>query len=1272
LNIFLSSTFRDLIRERKAVLDALHKKSASTLAMEYFVATPATPRETALEKLRASDVMVLVIGFKAGTLLPNGSGSTYTSAEYDELLRLGRQPLVFVKQKPRGKLGRPASWQNDEQDPEKKVALDSFKQRACETSTPAYFTTPDGLALAVIQALDEWEARGRPGSRVTFDSTEEYFRGKSSAHQFHILDFSTTLLGRGEQLRALSDFAKSDTKRVCILSGRGGIGKSKILYDWANLNPVDTVFLKDEPLWNEDSEKEIPVRCKILIVDDAHRQEALGRVLQLIQDTAGHRNLKLIVSTRPGSATPLLQQVLRKIDGAQVLQLPELQELNREQSRALAEEVLGTDLRNFAARLAEIGSNSPLVIVAGGRLITSRKIDPSTLTTLQEFRSTIFNRLLDEMDLQGPKFAIDPRPLLHLIAALGPVDVEQHEFQQSAQNLLGRRVDEILTTIDSLASNGIITPRPKPVRVLPDVLSDYLLEDCCISAMGRSTRYADQVYEFFGAHSLKNLMRNLAELDWRRSQPRESGLNLLNEIWADIYQRFQAGDEYERHRILTDISGGAIYQPDHVMGLVRTAIDHPVKLDPSPEGSQYRAGQDYVLSAVPTLLEATAFHPGRLRESVAILWEIASKETDRSTSADSAKAVLKRLASWHRFGDPALNFAMLVQAVHLSQRADAFTGDFTPFTLIEQILEREGEFNEWQDEITMSFGGFGLNYAAVGPVRESALDYLDYALDGDGNPAFHSVSLMQDLLRHFLNRVGRRSTKEEDEWQNRERERCLNALLRRYERPGSPLLKAKIYNALRSATAINCPEPTRKRATAALGNIVVDDAVAVVDAICTEEYQLPTLSTEFTEAGWEKPITELMMKGRSSLERLASGAGNQARFTIDQTQACIEVRVKTGGFHRFMLAFADRPDFLVEMADQLSSHPQIAQMVGHLSSVLNSIHVSDAVTFRQRALSALQSGAIHIIHASANNLRVFEGATEEDIAVIQAYAGYPDPIAKQGAIFAITYMGKFTELRQNLKDAVLSVHTDGNQVIAAYLADAFGPYGVPLTSLTRDEAAAVASEFLPVRDWEFAQGAIPRFLTRFVNLFPDETYTLLFNRIERDIRAREENGGASLRSFGLVHSNISFGGVPAEKRLQLGQHCITRLIASRSAGELADLFWIVAGFDEPALRLIVETAANVDEKGFRNIETLIGKAIPRLAFSNTRFTRDLLQHFTGGRRERLVEAIASQARSFRGGVFAGDPGDYMAQRNKQFADLVAGFPYEPGLEDLAKALRRFT
>ena len=194
------------------------------------------------------------------------------------------------------------------------------------------------------------------------------------------------------------------------------------------------------------------------------------------------------------------------------------------------------------------------------------------------------------------------------------------------------------------------------------------------------------------------------------------------------------------------------------------------------------------------------------------------------------------------------------------------------------------------------------------------------------------------------------------------------------------------------------------------------------------------------------------------------GNGDQARFIIDQTQSCLDLKLKTGGFHRFTLTFKDRPDFLAEMADQLAIHPNLARMTSHLSSVYTAIRLSDPSAFRKRALTALQSGATQIIYAAANNLRVFEAVDERDVAVIQAYARYSDPVAKRGASFAIAYMGEFVELRASLKEALLAIRTEGDGLIAVELAHAFGPYGIPLTSLTRTEATAVATQFLFVDD----------------------------------------------------------------------------------------------------------------------------------------------------------------------------------------------------------------
>ncbi len=78
------------------------------------------------------------------------------------------------------------------------------------------------------------------------------------------------------------------------------------------------------------------------------------------------------------------------------------------------------------------------------------------------------------------------------------------------------------------------------------------------------------------------------------------------------------------------------------------------------------------------------------------------------------------------------------------------------------------------------------------------------------------------------------------------------------DRPATPLLRATIYDALRSATGIGCPELIRRAATEALASIAVDDDVAVIDAIRTADHELPMLSTEFDHKVWEESIATLM------------------------------------------------------------------------------------------------------------------------------------------------------------------------------------------------------------------------------------------------------------------------------------------------------------------------------------------------------------------------------------------------------------------------------
>jgi hypothetical protein len=260
MKVFLSSTFTDLIAERDAVLKALRRKHQSALAMEDFLATPYTRLDTALLNLRASDVMILVIGFKAGSLLPNNSGMTYTSAEYSEAVKLGKHVLVFVKQEKKWPWSKRKEWLNKERSRIKAKALAEFRVEVGSRCTWESFATPDELALAVIQSLENWENQGRPGARKTLSSSAEFFESKAPLGAPPILDFTTSFFGREQEIHVLNSFLASDSQSVCIVSGRGGIGKNKLLHDWTKtIQNAQVVFLKDEPLWHEDSDKEVPV-----------------------------------------------------------------------------------------------------------------------------------------------------------------------------------------------------------------------------------------------------------------------------------------------------------------------------------------------------------------------------------------------------------------------------------------------------------------------------------------------------------------------------------------------------------------------------------------------------------------------------------------------------------------------------------------------------------------------------------------------------------------------------------------------------------------------------------------------------------------------------------------------------------------------------------------------------------------------------------------------------------------------------------------------------
>lgn len=96
--IFVSSTFRDLLEERQAVLEAILELNHIPCGMEAFPANNSTPFELIQRMIDDSDYYILIIGGRYGSLSENGI--SYTEMEYDYASEKKKQILCFIHSSP--------------------------------------------------------------------------------------------------------------------------------------------------------------------------------------------------------------------------------------------------------------------------------------------------------------------------------------------------------------------------------------------------------------------------------------------------------------------------------------------------------------------------------------------------------------------------------------------------------------------------------------------------------------------------------------------------------------------------------------------------------------------------------------------------------------------------------------------------------------------------------------------------------------------------------------------------------------------------------------------------------------------------------------------------------------------------------------------------------------------------------------------------------------------------------------------------------------------
>ena len=138
---FVSSTMKDLRKERAAVCEALLMQEVMPVSMEFFPCSNRKPEDFIRFKMSRCDFSILIVGNRYGS---KSNGKSFTEMEYDMANELGIPIYVFISD----------SKSDDSPESEDDImSLIAFKRRIKEEHTVAFFSNSDDLKAKVLNAV---------------------------------------------------------------------------------------------------------------------------------------------------------------------------------------------------------------------------------------------------------------------------------------------------------------------------------------------------------------------------------------------------------------------------------------------------------------------------------------------------------------------------------------------------------------------------------------------------------------------------------------------------------------------------------------------------------------------------------------------------------------------------------------------------------------------------------------------------------------------------------------------------------------------------------------------------------------------------------------------------------------------------------------------------------------------------------------------------------------------------------------------------------------
>jgi hypothetical protein len=1087
---------------------------------------------------------------------------------------------------------------------------------ASELNAPSVSEEDRLTAEWLLRRLDEIEGRlteleETVNRHLTEEHPKTFFEATASGREQgagSLFNFDQVFRGRQAHLQALDQLLDTPEALIAVLFGRGGIGKTKLLRDWSGSRTAWKVLWTNESRpWQPTTDREIPAQDTLLIADDAHRYPHLAQLIGMASRWRGPHKLKLVIGSRPSGRSYVNEKLAQFVDESSLIRCVPLQELTQQDTVDLAAEMLGSNYQHLATQLAAVSWDAPLVTVVGGRLIARGEIIPGLLGNHESFQRAVFDKFASECI---GKFQTGGKPkedLLHLIAALQPVNEQEQKFDTKAQEFLGWKSYEIRRNALALEEIGIAIRRRDAIRIVPDVLADYLLEQASVGPNHYLTGYPDAVFEAFHDSHLTNLLQNLAELDWRITQ-RDPETRLLENVWVRIRETFRAQKARPRRELLSALAGAAPFQPQAVHTILQIAMDE--QAETSYEYG-FRVTSDDALRHLPELLTATLFDERTSADSFRRLWSLS--QTGAGELQGRARRALEEAIGYKKYKSLTLNERVLSQVEGLALDPGAYASDFTPLDIVENLLDREIGHTE---QIAGGAGAFSVsslpvNYENVRPLRERALAVVERCLSS-GRPSIEvaAVDVLSKVLSEFRPNMRNRADAEEERWQDSERLRALEILDNRIQ--GGSLSLSLVWRIQKLLFWViergRLLSRVKDAATKIHEALVTPQLFEVFDVICSDEWEYNTVEDEFVSVSTRRREKE--DRGVAELRAHSVSVNEQIATVEVLAREALDAGVSLKSLESFLTTLCQRREFLQAFSEYLLTKDRSA-LFDSAGVIVPKWRQADLALF-SRYCTALAS---HSWRAAASIARYLgphlEQPIGQDVEILTVLASRTEPPVVAHLLLDLSRLGRIQSHRSIAMRLILSVDIGDSSFLASTLCEIVGP--MRLSPAFFDEYSIRGLLEKLVTHNELPKETFATFIASIGGRAPLEVVRFFQNRLEHAAALGTIQGYSPYEAFPSFQGWSSFQGLRESNQYRAALVQIFGMLRRfpDHCSQLIDLFWRFGTTDEVTFSVLDDFLRSPVRDDLVDVINLLTDAPKNLALNHADFAVRVLNACAG-------------------------------------------------------------